>query len=333
MPFRDKQTKEKGISVIALIAAILLLGSIGYVMSSLMVGSQESTPRTLDSARAFYVAQGGVEYTGKYLQGVTNWGSVGNLTLNLGSGNFTVTFSPVDSSNIDATITGNFGSAHRLILVRYNRSGMAIASRGGISMGNNAALDCDPLNPSNPICNNTNLNTCPCTAQNVSASNMPPFSVPSPAPAVLTGGCTINSNRTIAAGVYYCSSGLTLNNNVQVTLSGAVTIFTTTFTVNNNAYFNNSGSPANLLILAQGTVNLYNNAVFKGAIYAPGYDILISNNVQFTGTVAGGRAGVPTSVNVNNNADFDQGAGSSASYFNLAGGGSGSAVSLTNWQE
>ncbi|MBA4393787.1 MAG: hypothetical protein C0407_09575 [Desulfobacca sp.] len=334
--FRDKLKREDGISVIALIVAILLLGSIGYIMSSLMSGSQESVPRILDSSRAFYIAQGGVEYVGKYLNGQSSWMSLISppTSQTLGTGNFTVTYSPVDASNLNATITGNSGTAHRGISVSYRKSGFAIRSQGGISMGNNAVLDCDPSDPFNQICNSTNLNTCPCTQQSTPVSAMLPITVPnSPVPPAPAIGCNISGIQTIPAGTYYCSAGMIFNNNANVSVSGSVTIFTTTFTLNNNVRFNSPGSAANLLILAQGNVNLNNNARFRGAIYAPGYDINISNNVIFTGFFAGGRPGVWNTVSINNNANFDMTAGSTSAYFNVAGGGSGSAMSLTSWQE
>lgn len=332
--------KEKGISAIALIVAILLLGSIGYIMSSLMSRSQESIPRTLDSTRAFYIAQGGVKYVGNYLNGQSNWISLTNppISVTLGSGNFMVSYSPVDAYHLTATITGNSGTAHRAITVSYKRSGFAVRSQGGISMGNNADLVCDPSQPSN-TCTNTNINTCPCIQQNVSSATMPPFSFPPPTTPLLPGlasgsppgSCTIYSSETIPQGTYYCPSGMTVGNNVTITLSGAVTIYTTTFNLNNNVRFNDAGSAADLLIMAKGNVTLSNNDVFKGAIYAPGYDISIPNNVTFTGFVAGGRPGVWDTVDINNNATFDVSAGSNTGN-SPPGADAGSAVTLTDWQ-
>lgn len=335
--FQKILRRKEGISAIALIVAILLLGSIGYIMSTLMSRSQESVPRTLDSSRAFYVAQGGVEYVGKYLNGQANWMALTNppTSRTLGTGNFTVAFFPVDNLNLTATITGNSGSAHRAITVGYKKSGFAIRSQGGINMGNNADLVCDPSQPSN-TCNNSNLSTCPCIEMNVLPANMPPFSIPSPAPPAPPGGspagsCTIYASETIPAGTYYCPSGVNLANNVHITLSGPVTIYTTTFYLGNNVHFNDTGSPANLLIMAQGNVTLNNNDNFKGAIYAPGYDISITNNVTFTGFVVGGRPGVSTTIDINNNAIFDVTAGSNTGN-SPPGGGAGSAIILTDWQ-
>lgn len=339
--FRNRLKKEEGFSLIALVVTLLLLGSIGYIVSSLITRSQESIPRTMDSAKAFHIAEGGVQYVGKYLKvsGGTDWTTAPvppNQPISLGSGNFTVTFSPVDADNLNATITGNFGSARKQSTVAFQKTSgtaLAVRSRGAIYIGSGAWVDCEPLNPSNPLCTNANIGSCPCTRQNVSSADMPAFTIPSPSPPLPPGGCTMNSSRTIPAGNYYCPSGLTVGNNVVVTISGAVTFFTTTFSLNNNARFNQSGAAPNVLVMAQGDVSVYNNARFKGAIYAPGYDIGISNNAVYTGTIAGGDPSNPYTVSISNNADFDVSAGSNSAYYNQAGGGVGSLVSITRWQE
>ena len=78
-------------SLIALVVTISLLGVVGFIMSSLMISQQETSPRFLDSTRAFHLAQGGVNFAGKYLQGQSDWSSVpGPLNRSLGSGNFRI---------------------------------------------------------------------------------------------------------------------------------------------------------------------------------------------------------------------------------------------------
>lgn len=333
--------KAKGFSVIALLVVILLLGSVGYIVSSLMTRSQESTLRTLDSIQAFYAAQGGMEYVGKYLEvsGGSDWTTAPvphNQPIALGNGNFTVTFAPVDADTLNATITGRTGSAQRRVIAGFHKTGGggAIQSQGGINMGNNAWVDCQPSNPSNPLCDNSNLGSCPCTSQNVSV--MPPIAVPgglSPPPI----GCSFANNfvGTIPAGTYVCASGVKLNNNAVIHLGGAVTIFTTTLVMKSNATLNASGSAGNLLVIASGNVTLNNNSVFKGSVYAPGRTITIGNNAGVTGIMAGGATGVANTININNNAgiNYDQTAGSNSPYYSQMGGGGAPTVSVTNWQE
>ncbi len=320
--------------------AILLLGVVGFIFSSLMFLHQETVPVFLDASRAFYVAQGGVEYVGKYLKvsGGNNWSTLSpppNQPISLGPGSFTVSFSNQQTHRLTATVIGSSGSAQRQMTVDFeNTSGTALAvrSRGAVSMGNNAVLDCNPLDPSNPVCTNANLNTCPCVRQNVSAAEMPAITVPTPQPPTLPGGCTINANRTILAGTYYCPGGMTIGNNRVVTLNGPVTIFTTTFTLNNNAQFNASGAAADFLLMAQGNVFIANNAVFKGAVYAPGYNITVRNNAFVIGTLAGGNLSPPMIIDLDNNAQLDASAGSNAPYYQQAGGGAGT-IRIATWQQ
>lgn len=331
--------KEKGFSVIALIVAILLLGSIGYIMSSLMTRSQETIPRTLDSIRAFYVAQGGMEYVGKYLEasGGSDWTTAPvppNQPIALGNGNFTVSFSPVDADNLTATITGYVGSAHRRVIASFQKTGGggAIQSQGGINLGNNAWVDCEPSNPSNTLCNNSNLGSCPCTSQNVSSM---PTITPSGSSHAICGSHGNNYTRTVPAGTYYCSSGISFGNNARITISGAVTIFTTSFNMGNGAQINAAGNPANLLIITQGNVS-GNNLQFKGALYSPGYSVNVGNNAQFTGTVSGGVPGVTGTISAGNNSHItlDAAAGSNSPYYaQVGGGGGGTTLSVTGWQE
>lgn len=114
---------ENGNSVKALIVAIFLLGGIGSLMGSLLSGSRESGSLTLDSGRAFSLAQAGVAYAGKYLQGVTDWTTLaGSLRKNLGTGNFVVAFSGPTTTDVTATITGNAGLAHRRIVVGFHKT-------------------------------------------------------------------------------------------------------------------------------------------------------------------------------------------------------------------
>jgi hypothetical protein len=342
---------EEGISAIALIVAILLLGSIGYLMSSLMVRSQESVPRTLNSTRAFYIAQGGVEFVANYLRnlGGSAWtAATAPASQNLGTGSFTVTFTPVNATNLTATIIGTSGSANRQIIASYRRNLPGIIGQGGIVVENNATIDC---NNGDPVCDNTNLATCACVSENFPAAIMTPIPVPSsPTPGELqfTDGsskCNVTTNNytgTILAGIYYCPAGMSFKNGANITLGGAVTIFTTGATLRQNAKLNNppGGSAANLLIVGSGTtgttfpITVENNAVLNGSIYAPGMIIDVVNNSVIFGSIAGGIAGDPDSLIIHNNADitYVAGAGSNTPFYTQTVAGV-SIVRLTNWQE
>lgn len=298
--------KESGFILIAAIIIMTLLGFLGVTASYLFTSGTTTTKDYLLSARAFYIAEGGVEYVGKYLRDLPDWSTVTPPgAVSLGSGNFSVVFTNQAVNNLDAVVTGNSGNAQRQVTATFQKYS-AIRSRGGISMGNNAFVDCDPTNPSNPLCYSS---SCACTNTNVSAANMPIIPVPSPTPPAPSIGCSYphHSTGTITPGVYYCSS-MTFANSADVSISGPVTIYTQSLTIDNGATFNNSGNPRDLLIIVQGTVPsslvalIDNNAILKGAIYAPGYDIRLDNNAEVWGTLSGGASGDATTIRLNNNA-------------------------------
>lgn len=319
---------EKGLSLIALVVTILILGTIGFILSSLMSSHQETVPVVLDSSRAFYAAQGGVEYVGKYLKvsGGNDWTTTPvppNQPISLGNGSFTVSFSPVDPDHLTATIIGTSGSAQRQTTVNFEKtSGSAIRSQGSISLGNNAGIDCNPF--SGPDCNYSNLGTCPCAAQNVTISGL----TPSGGSHAVCGPHGNNYSVTIPAGTYNCPAGISFGNNANITVNGAVRLFTTSLSIGTNVLINSGGNPANLLMAVQGNVTAGGNFQFKGALYAPGYNIVIGNNALVTGTVSGGMSGGSGTITFGNNSliNLDATAGGGL-------GGGSTTVRVTGWQE
>jgi hypothetical protein len=89
---------SKGISVIFLIIAMLLMVIIGYVFSYLIPSKQKSVVFPIQSTQAFFLAQSGVEFAVRYAKD-RGWTSTTLLTNNLngitrdlGSGRFTLTY-------------------------------------------------------------------------------------------------------------------------------------------------------------------------------------------------------------------------------------------------
>ena len=88
---------SKGISVLFLVIAMLLMVTIGYVFSYLIPTKQKSVVFPIYSTQAFFIAQSGVEFAVRYAknQGWTTTTLLNNLngiTRNLGSGRFTLTY-------------------------------------------------------------------------------------------------------------------------------------------------------------------------------------------------------------------------------------------------
>jgi hypothetical protein len=303
---------ESGSAMIIMVATIAVLGVIGYILGSLISRHQESIPTNLDSGRAFAIAQSGVEYVGKYLEGRDFITVASPPTMALGTGNFGTTLSNATATQIVATITGNSGTASRRITVRYQRKGGAIMSRGPINPMNNpnGTVTCDGTTS----CNTATIHACECTRENVPASVIPDVPVPSPQPAAVPaggGGCNVGNHTTatIPAGTYYCPT-YQIGQNSTLTLSGTVVIFCSTFDIGNLAFLNWTGSAANLVIIASSAVIVGQNVNLKGAIYAPGATVSMDNSSTITGMLVG------TVVNVSNHytVNYDPTAGANTPY-------------------
>ena len=122
---------QGGFSVMVIIFVMLVLTVIGYSMTRMMATKQKSVPVTAQSSSAFYVAEGGINYAGKYLSDLVSWSSLTDESKTLGSGGFTVSFSdycahgscPEGGTNmcVTSTSTGTYGNGTRVLASRYCR--------------------------------------------------------------------------------------------------------------------------------------------------------------------------------------------------------------------
>ena len=94
-----KLINSKGISVLFLVIAMLLMVTIGYVFSYLIPTKHKSVSFAIQSTQAYYIAQSGVEFAVRYAFTQTpSWTTPAQLvgltgiTRNLGSGRFTLTY-------------------------------------------------------------------------------------------------------------------------------------------------------------------------------------------------------------------------------------------------
>jgi len=88
---------SKGISILFLVIAMLLMVTIGYVFSYLMPSKQKSVVFPIQSTQAFFLAQSGVEFAVRYAkdQGWTTTAQLAGLTgmtRTFGAGRFTLTY-------------------------------------------------------------------------------------------------------------------------------------------------------------------------------------------------------------------------------------------------
>jgi hypothetical protein len=99
---KNNLINSKGISVIFLVIAMLLMVTIGYVFSYLIPSKQKSVVFPIQSTQAFFIAQSGVEFAIRYAQ-VNGVGTLNGRTRTLGNGGFALTY---DNSGT-GTLTSN----------------------------------------------------------------------------------------------------------------------------------------------------------------------------------------------------------------------------------
>jgi phage shock protein PspC (stress-responsive transcriptional regulator) len=121
---------SKGISVLFLVMALLLMITIGYVLTYLIPTKQKSVKFPIYSNQAFFISQSGVEYAIRYAadqgwRGATDTGvydltrlnGVGVNQRNLGNGSFTINYT--SATNI-LTSTGQITGSSESRLVRVS---------------------------------------------------------------------------------------------------------------------------------------------------------------------------------------------------------------------
>jgi hypothetical protein len=108
---RNLLFNSKGISVLFLIIAMMLMVTIGYVFSYLIPSKQKSVIFPIQSTQAFFIAQSGVEFAVRYaITQTPPWNTpaqlagLTNVTKNLGAGRFTLTYTNV-APNLDTLIS------------------------------------------------------------------------------------------------------------------------------------------------------------------------------------------------------------------------------------
>ena len=122
---------QSGFSILVIVFVMLVLSAIGYSMARMMATKQKSVPIVAHSSSAFVVAEGGINWAGKYLSDLVSWSSLSGQSKNLGSGSFNVAFSdycahgscPEGGTNmcVTANSTGNYGNGKRVLASRFCR--------------------------------------------------------------------------------------------------------------------------------------------------------------------------------------------------------------------
>jgi hypothetical protein len=131
---------SKGISVLFLIIAMLLMITIGYALTYLIPTKQKSVVSPIQSTQAFFIAQSGVEFAVRYANdnGWTTTALLNNLNgiqRNLGSGRFTLTynFATYGDKLISAGEVPIGTQRRRIVVSNFTRFLMSITYFGSAS--------------------------------------------------------------------------------------------------------------------------------------------------------------------------------------------------------
>ena len=122
---------QRGFSVLVVVFVMLVLSAIGYSMVSMMASKQKSVPITAQSSSAFYMAEAGINWAGKYLSDLRCWNSI-ESEKTLGSGTFTIASDSYCSYGnceveggtymcVSVISTGTYGDATRVLRSRFCR--------------------------------------------------------------------------------------------------------------------------------------------------------------------------------------------------------------------
>jgi hypothetical protein len=138
---------SKGISVIFLVIAMLLMVTIGYVFSYLIPTKQKSVVFPIQSTQAFFIAQSGVEFAIRYAQ-VNGVGTLNGMTRPLGNGQFSLTYSGSGTGTLTSNGQVPTGTTRRSIQISNFTSFLAPISINYIS---SASTPIDPPEGSNAL--------------------------------------------------------------------------------------------------------------------------------------------------------------------------------------
>jgi hypothetical protein len=159
---KNNFTNSKGISVIFVIIAMLLMVIIGYVFSYLIPSKQKSVVFPIQSTQAFFIAQSGVEFAVRHAMTQTPaWttpaqlNGLDTMTRNLGAGRFILDY---DSANDALCSWGEVPSGterRRIVVSNFTRFLMSITYLGyantppdnWTNTANPTAVDPTPLTP------------------------------------------------------------------------------------------------------------------------------------------------------------------------------------------
>ena len=112
---------RQGSSVVAAVLVLLVLSSLGLLLTARVAGDQLVAGNQVDAARALYAAEAGLEFATRKLQDNPAWAGVTSPGLSVGPARFTAAVS-------DSAATGGLLPGGRKRITAQGVSGQAVRS-------------------------------------------------------------------------------------------------------------------------------------------------------------------------------------------------------------
>jgi len=256
---------EQGIVLIAVILGMLILSIIGITMASLIQHQMTGSIAKMQSAQAFYVADGGFQFILKTeFDGDTNLSDnvsptdppFGANAISLGQGKFWVEYSNPQFESIDVKVTAQVGDSVREVEASITRDGFGF-NAATIVDGNLTIATSDGTIVGDVIFTGENYNVDPNITVTGSIINDPDIIVPTidlPTYKAMTTTTHIGNlvlTNTTYTGDVRVTGNLIVNNSVTINglmyVEGAVNI-------------NGSNMVVNGTLVGEGNINIKNNA-------------------------------------------------------------------------
>jgi len=348
--------KKKALGIIAAIFIILFVSAMGVLVVSLLGSSSQSSINYLFSQKAFYVAEGGLEYYIEQLENqAASWTSPPTKPTNeaLGGGTFTITTSNEQDNEIDVVSTASITGPDSIVITReaaltVTRSASSPASFSYVTRSESTLNFTDSTGTINgDISAGGSISGT--SGLTLNGTEYPNTSVAFPevdltnyqtdADHVISGNYTFASGTY--SGIYYITGNVTFESNVV--LNGSVIVPSANKTVSttntDSVTINASGNyPA---IASAGAITLsankksssnltINGLVFTSKNANPSINLRKAENFTFDGAmVSMGKIDLREMINLNMTLDSDI-AANPPPYFSDPGSGG---VSISNWDE
>lgn len=113
---------RKGFLLIGVLFLTIATGIVGVVAMSLLAKDVDTNVGVGSSAKAFYIANAGLEYVMENLSTDSNWtDNTTSISKNFAGGSFTVNYQDIQANSIKANIQGSYSGTNRYVARTFTR--------------------------------------------------------------------------------------------------------------------------------------------------------------------------------------------------------------------